>query len=296
MNEQLELFPEKIKKSKSVIIRQSNSNHFREWNDVMASIAKNFSISDRKYFAGMVDGDGSFALHARKDRPNPTLRLGLELRHDHAEPVTKLAELFDLTISKKIYLAAKNTQPSLKVELSGVKSKMFLFTIYPYLLEKKERARDILIKLDCPKKNLPKKKNFSFEYLAGYTDAEGCVRFDLRHQKTKIGNTTSGYSMSYELISNNNAHLQFIKQQLIDQGFDHFRKDYIDTYKNAKKREGRNPETWKNTTHIYLGGTPSQLSNFYKNVEPFMLIKHKKDNMKHTITYNQIINIKINRG
>ena len=150
MNKQLELFPKKIRKSKSVIIRKSNSNHFREWNDVMASIAKNFSISDRKYFAGMVDGDGSFTLHTRKDRPNPTLRLGLELRHDHAEPVTKLAELFDLTISKKIYLAAKNTQPSLKVELSGVKSKMFLFTIYPYLLEKKERARDILIKLDCP--------------------------------------------------------------------------------------------------------------------------------------------------
>ncbi len=173
---------------------------------------------------------------------------------------------------------------------------MFLFTIYPYLLEKKERARDILIKLDCPKKNLPKKKNFSFEYLAGYTDAEGCVRFNLKHQKTKIGKTTSSYSMSYELISNDNAHLQFIKKQLINQGFDHFRKDYVDTYKNAKRREGRNPENWKSTTHIQLGGTPGQLSTFYKNIEPFMLIKHKKDNMKHTISYDQITNIKIKRG
>ena len=72
MNKQLELFPEKIKKTKSVITRQSNSNHFREWNDVMASIAKNFSVSDSKYFAGMVDGDGSFPLHTRKDRLNPT--------------------------------------------------------------------------------------------------------------------------------------------------------------------------------------------------------------------------------
>ena len=296
MSEQLELFPEKIKKTKSLIIRQSNSNHFREWNDVMASIAKNFSISDRKYFAGMVDGDGSFALHGRKDRPNPTLRLGLELRHDHAEPVTKLAELFDLTIRRTTRLDSENTQDTLKIELSGIKVRLFLFSIYPYLLEKKDQARDILIKLDCPKKHLLKKKNFSFEYLAGYTDAEGCVRFDLRHQKTKIGNTTSGYTMSYELISNDNAHLQFIKQQLIDQGFDHFRKDYVDTYKNAKRREGRNPETWKSTTHIQLGGTPDQLSMFYKNVEPFMLIKHKKDNMKHTISYNQITNIKIKRG
>ena len=296
MNKQLELFPEKIKKTKSVITRQSNSNHFREWNDVMASIAKNFSVSDRKYFAGMVDGDGSFTLHTRKDRLNPTLRLGLELRHDHAEPVTKLAELFDLTIRRTTRLDSENTQDTLKIELSGIKVRLFLFSIYPYLLEKKDQARDILIKLDCPKKHLPKKKNFSFEYLAGYTDAEGCVRFNLKHQKTKIGKTTSSYSMSYELISNDNAHLQFIKQQLIDQGFDHFRKDYVDTYKNAKRREGRNPENWKSTTHIQLGGTPGQLSTFYKNIEPFKLIKHKKDNMKHTISYDQITNIKIKRG
>ena len=165
MNKQLELFPEKIKKTKSVITRQSNSNHFREWNDVMASIAKNFSVSDRKYFAGMVDGDGSFTLHTRKDRLNPTLRLGLELRHDHAEPVTKLAELFDLTIRRTTRLDSENTQDTLKIELSGIKVRLFLFSIYPYLLEKKDQARDILIKLDCPKKHLPKKKNFSFEYL-----------------------------------------------------------------------------------------------------------------------------------
>ena len=60
IREQLELFPKKIKKTKSIIIRQSSSKHFRGWNDVMVSIAKNFSVSDRKYFAGMIDGDGSF--------------------------------------------------------------------------------------------------------------------------------------------------------------------------------------------------------------------------------------------
>ena len=293
IREQLELFPKKIKKSKSIIIRQSSSKHFKGWNDVMVSIAKNFSVSDRKYFAGMIDGDGSFTLHPRKNRPNPVLRLELELRHDHAEPVLRLAELFDLTIRKITRIYEKNTQDSLKIELSGIKARLFLFSIYPYLLEKKDHAKNILIKLECPKKHLPKKKNFSFEYLAGYTDAEGTVRFNLRHEKTKIGNITSCYRMGYELTSNDNAHLQFIKQKLIKQGFDHFRKDYIATHENVKKREGRNPENWKDTTHIYLGGSPKQLSKFYKNVEPFMLIKHKKDNMRHTISYNQITNIKL---
>ncbi len=94
IREQLELFPKKIKKSKSIIVRQSNSNNFRGLNDAMKGIAKNFSISDRKYFAGMIDGDGTFNLHERKKRSKPVLRIGLELRHDHAEPLIKLAELF----------------------------------------------------------------------------------------------------------------------------------------------------------------------------------------------------------
>ena len=125
---QLKLFPEETKKkTKAIIIRQSSSLYFRKWNDVVASMAKNFSTSDRKYFAGMTDGDGSF--HIPTKYPNK-VRIGLELRHDHAEPVLKLAEIFDLTISKKTYLIPYgNTQPTLKIELSGIKSKLFLFSI-----------------------------------------------------------------------------------------------------------------------------------------------------------------------
>ena len=141
---QLELFPKEIKKgqkTKCIVIRRSSSNNFRGWSDVVASMAKNFSVSSRKYFAGMTDGDGTLHLHPRKKNAS-CLRIGLELRHDHAEPVLKLAEIFDLTISKKIYLKKKgNTQPTLKVELSGIKGKVFLLSIYPYLLESTFRPR-----------------------------------------------------------------------------------------------------------------------------------------------------------
>ena len=287
---QLELFPKEVKKgqkTKTIIVRKSSSNNFRGWNNVMASIAKNFSISDRKYFAGMTDGDGSFHI---PDKYPGKLRVKLELRHDHAEPVLKLAEIFDLTVSKKIYLKKKgNTKPTLLTELNGIKAKVFLFFIYPYLLEEKDKARDVLISLGCPQEHLPEQRQFSFEYLAGYTDSEGTVYFTLCHEKTKTGHITSSYKQYYVLTSNDNSHLQFIKKNLIELGFDHFRKDYIKTYTNVKKREGRNPEKWKNTTQISLGGTPTQLSNFYKNVEPFMMIKHKKENMQHTITYDRVI-------
>ena len=160
---QLELFPEEIKKGKNTknfVIRQSSSKNFRGWNDVVASIAKNFNTSDRKYFACITDGDGTLHLHPRKNRPNPCLRIGLELRYDHAEPVYKLAEIFDLSISKKIFLKETNTQPQLKVDLSGIKAKVFLFSIYPYLLERKDKARKVLLALDCGEKYLPKEKQF----------------------------------------------------------------------------------------------------------------------------------------
>jgi len=289
---QLELFPEEIEKGKNTknfIIRKSSSNNFRGWNDVVAYMAKSFNTSDRKYFAGMTDGDGTLHLHPRKNRPNPCLRIGLELRYDHAEPVYKLAEIFDLSISKKIFLKETNTQPQLKVDLSGIKAKVFLFSIYPYLLERKDKARKVLLALDCGEKYLPKEKQFSFEYLAGYTDAEGTVNFSLRHEKNKTGSIISSYQQYYLLTSNNSGHLQFIKKNLIELGFDHFRKDFIRTYKNVKKREGTNPEKWKNTSVVSLGGTPTQLSKFYKNVEPFILIKHKKENMQHTMTYDRVI-------
>ena len=281
----------KEKKSKIFLIKESSSNHTKDVEGISKWMGKNFSISERQYFAGMMDGDGYIGVRIPKNRKNLKLSVVLELRHDHAEPVYRLAELFDLSISKRIYLVAKNTQPSVKVELSGVKARLFLICIYPYMLEKKKRTKEILVKLDCPEKHLPDTREFSLEYLAGYIDAEGSVCFRLNHSKTKAGNITSFYSYYLTLTSNDTNHLQYVKENLIKLGYDHFRKDYVNTYKTEKKapaRENRNPEKWNDTTHVILGGTTKQLSKLYKNVEPFMLIKHKKDNMKSTITYNNL--------
>ena len=280
----------KEKKSKIFLIKESSSNHTKDVEGISKWMGKNFSISERQYFAGMMDGDGYIGVRIPKNRKNLKLSVVLELRHDHAEPVYRLAELFDLSISKRIYLVAKNTQPSIKVELSGVKARLFLICIYPYMLEKKKRTKEILLKLDCPEKHLPDTREFSLEYLAGYIDAEGSVCFRLNHSKTKAGNICSFYSYYLTLTSNNTDHLQYLKKNLIKLGYDHFRKDFINTYKSEKKspRLGTNPDKWNDTTHVVLGGTTKQLSKFYKNIEPFMLIKHKKDNMKSTIRYNSI--------
>jgi hypothetical protein len=281
----------KEKKSKIFLIKESSSKNTRNVEGISKWMGENFSVSERQYFAGMIDGDGYVGVRIPKNRKHLKLAVVLDLRHDHAEPVHRLAELFDLSISKRVYLQRTNTQPSIKVELSGVKARLFLICIYPYMLEKKKRIKEILLKLDCPEKHLPDTREFSLEYLAGYIDAEGSVCFRLNHSKTKAGNITSFYSYYLTLTSNDTNHLQYVKENLIKLGYDHFRKDYVNTYKTEKKapaRENRNPEKWNDTTHVILGGTTKQLSKLYKNVEPFMLIKHKKDNMKSTITYNNL--------
>jgi hypothetical protein len=281
----------KEKKSKIFVIRESSSKNTRNVEGISRWMGENFSVSERQYFAGMMDGDGYVGVRTPKNRKHLKLSVVLDLRHDHAEPVTRLAELFDLSISKRVYLERTNTQPSIKVELSGVKARLFLICIYPYMLEKKKRIKEILIKLDCPEKHLPDTREFSLEYLAGYIDAEGSVCFRLNHSKTKAGKISSFYSYYLTLTSNDTNHLQYVKENLIELGYNHFRKDYVNTYKTEKKapaRKNRNPEKWNDTTNIILGGTTKQLSKLYKNVEPFMLIKHKKDNMKSTIRYNSI--------
>jgi formylglycine-generating enzyme required for sulfatase activity len=118
--------------------------------------------------------------------------------------------------------------------------------------------------------------------------------FGEKQRVVRGGVTSSGHYDSVSLVfrSAKRTHL-LAGTALIDLGFNHFTKDYLHTYENVKKRKGRSPEKWKPTTHILLGGGPARLSNFYKNVEPFILIKHKKDNMLATIKYNDIITMNI---
>ena len=64
-------------------------------------------------------------------------------------------------------------------------------------------------------------KQFSYAYLAGYTDAEGCITFELRHQKGWKGiGISSSYRCLYRLTSNNFGHLAYLKNQLEEKGWD----------------------------------------------------------------------------
>ena len=274
--------------TKSFLLRDSKIKYIHTYFDKKGELIKplqelliNFSDKERKYFAGMADGDGCF----RKKNKNKTIAFVLELKEDASEPISALAEIFDGTVRKKFNFKNKNTKPSLILELFGIKAFLFSLCVYPYLLEKKNLVKEIILNSKINKKinfDFNKKineKNFSFEYLAGYTDAEGSIQMSLRHQKGWKGKITSGYKFRYALTSNDHEHLSFIKNNLLKMGYN-FRKDYIENYKNRKDSLIRKP-----TKYIYLKGGPEEHLKLYEKILPFCKIQNKIKKMKDTLNY-----------
>ena len=145
-----------------------------------------------------------------------------------------------------------------------------------------------------PVEYLTNDKQFSYAYLAGYTDAEGCITFELRHQKGWKGiGISSSYRCLYRLTSNNFGHLAYLKNQLEEKGYK-FNKDEIKDYKNTKEREGRNPDKWKATKVLIIGGW-EQLSNLYKHLLKYSKINNKRQLMKRTQQYHDLIHTTLPR-
>ena len=283
-----------------MIIKQSNSSNLRSWrlkdgtiNPLFHKIKSQFPVPARQYFAGVWDGDGYQRNRIRSDRPNKTLELALEMAENGKEPVLALAKIFDLTIRYCTRKGEKykNYQSTYKISLSGPKGEMFMLLVYPYLIENRSLVRKIILERGCQEDLLEEGLQFSWPYLAGYADAEGYYEMRLYHEKCKRKNgyrISSSYKFRFNLTSNDFESLKFIKQQIIDKGFQ-FRKDHIDTYEKVKKRKGRSPENWKPTLRVNIGGGPKELSRFYKNFFFYSLIHKKKNIMKKTMEYSRII-------
>ena len=64
--------------------------------------------------------------------------------------------------------------------------------------------------------------------------------------------------------------------------------------KIQKKREGRNPEKWKTTKVLIIGGW-EQLSNLYKHLLKYSKINNKRQLMKRTQQYHNLIHTTLPR-
>lgn len=264
--------------SKNKIIKLGTTSNLKKMTDekgellpIFKEIKTNFSVDLKKYYAGMIDGDGRILFNKKR------LVCVLELTENAAFPVIELSNIFDLTISRRVRTGKNNkTKPTLMINIYGFKAKWFLINIYPYLLEKKEKCKTFLISAGCPKHFFEdpfmEYHKFSYEYLAGYTDAEGCI--GMYKYKNKA------YSFHYSLSSTNFKQLSFILENLKKNGF----KVKI----NLQKKEKDN---WKPLYLLTVIGGHKDRAKLYNKLLPFMKIKHKIERMKNTIKYNEISNM-----
>ena len=65
----------KEKTSKNFLIKQSSSNNIKDVKGISKWMGENFSVSERQYFAGMMDGDGYVGVRIPKNRKNLKLSL-----------------------------------------------------------------------------------------------------------------------------------------------------------------------------------------------------------------------------
>lgn len=273
--------------SKNKIIRLGTTRRLTKMIDekgellpIFKQIKTNFSVALKKYYAGMMDGDGTIIKENKKRK----LQCKLELTEDAALPVTELADIFDLSVSKRVRSGEKykNTKPTLMITIAGLKAKFFLINIYPYMLEKKEECKASLISAGCPEHFFEdpfmEYRKFSYEYLAGYTDAEGHIGVYLSKK--------SSYFFFYSLTSTNFKQINFISKNLKKDGFKI--KIRTDDYKRTKDGIEK---TYKTSYQLHVNGGHKDRAKLYNKLLPFMKMEKKIKKMKETIKYNEISNM-----
>lgn len=239
------------------------------WIDIL----QNFDIEDIQYYAGLMDGDGNFG-YAKEGN----IRMQISLTEEAAEPIIELAEKLDCTLSRIEYSkeykiknpCRANTKPWYYLSIPKQKAWFFLLLIYPYLLEKKERAKSMLADrfidfLECQLR-LQHQRRFSFPYLAGYADAEG-------HYKYKYNKGIKRFTFAFKIYSTDIGHIDYVGLQMAKLGFP------ISYSKITRHRLSTKP-----AKGIILTGLEN-LRKLYRKLLPFGKIKRKKRAMTMTGFY-----------
>ena len=231
-----------------------------------------FEPEELQYYAGLIDGDGAIGWNSATSK---TIIIQVSLTEEAAEPIIQLAEKLDLklSLSKRTKLYEKetsaNAKPIINVNIYKTKAWFFLFLIYPYLLEKKERGREMLEGhfrdfLKCHDRRMHQRQ-FSMPYLAGYSDAEGHFKYKYRHNQ-------KSFMFNYVLNSTAIGHVDYIGEQLCRLG-------YNVRYGKVYKKNNRKPSKM-----ITISNLPD-LKKLYSQLIPFSKIKRKKRAMTMTQFY-----------
>jgi len=231
-----------------------------------------FEPEEVQYYAGLVDGDGAIGWNSHRSK---TIRIQIHLTEEAAEPITQLAEKLDLKVSHSKFTKeyekerGPNGKPIINLNIYKTKAWFFLFLIYPYLLEKKIKGKEMLTTkfkgfLECHDRRMHQRQ-FSMPYLAGYSDAEAHYRY--KYQKNQ-----ESFAFGYHITSTDIGHIDYLGEQLCRLGY---KVNYGAIRKNGKH---------KSSKKIAITNLPD-LKKLYTKLLPFAKIKRKKRAMTMTRFY-----------
>ena len=231
-----------------------------------------FEPEEVQYYAGLVDGDGAIGWNSHRSK---TIRIQIHLTEEAAEPITQLAEKLDLKVSVSAWTdeykkeKSPNGKPIINLNIYKTKAWFFLFLIYPYLLEKKIKGKEMLTTkfkgfLECHDRRMHQRQ-FSMPYLAGYSDAEA-------HYKYKYLKNQKSFLFGYQVTSTDIGHVDYLGEQLCRLGY------------NVRYGKIRKNGRFKPSKSITISNLPD-LKKLYIKLMPFAKIKRKKRAMTMTQFY-----------
>ena len=254
----------------------------------------NFEPEEIQYYAGLMDGDGSFALTTKGGKINPLIKMQISLTEEAAEPIIQLADKLDCTLSKIEFSEEykiknprrRNTKPWYYLAIPKQKAWFFLYLIYPYLLEKKEAAKKLFMYqykdfLETGGESRFHQRQFSYPYLAGYADAEGYYKYKLNKGKSK-----NKFAFVFKLTSTDIGHMDYLGNTLLKLGYNVKLSKITPKHLNGKRV--------KDQKTISLVGL-QDLQKLYKHLMPFAKIKRKKRAMSMTCFYVDYLSPKFSK-
>ena len=235
-------------------------------------ILSKFEPEEIQYYAGLMDGDGAIGWNSYRSK---TIRIQIGLTEEAAEPILQLAEKLDLKLSKSEFTRefkkerSFNNNPVINLNIYREKAWFFLLLIYPYLLEKKIKGREMLTTkfsgfLECHDRRMHQRQ-FSMPYLAGYSDAEA-------HYKYKYLKKQESFAFGYHVASTDIGHIDYLGEQLCRLGY------------NVRYGKIQNNGRNKPSKKITITNLPD-LKKLYEKLMPFAKIKRKKRAMTMTQFY-----------
>jgi hypothetical protein len=151
---------------------------------VLTNIDKEFPTSSGfwAYHAGLADGDGCFQILRNKSK-----NVRYKLKLNDLAPVKALADVYGASISKVVH-SNKKWNDNYITRINGDRAYHFFKKVCPYLTEKRKQVTKLInlkFKNYHPKKIPMNKANLGIHvaYMAGFFDAEGSVKCDLKTMK-----------------------------------------------------------------------------------------------------------------